>query len=174
MADGAAAGTGKWKARWERLKAKQANEQEREHEGVAAGIDMFASYASAGLVGFLHGRKGGMPAVAKMPIDLLIGGFGSLIGFGLIMTGSSYGRHVAAFGQGAGNYWFGGQMAKIGQDKRQKAGEMLSQYDDKGNLLSVRTMTDAEATKAGVQLRGPITSGIPQGAPQRSAVSVAY
>lgn len=152
-----------WKSGFERLKRKQENEEERQHELVSAGLDHTAAYLGGSIVAYLNGRKGGMPAIAKIPIDVISAGVSTLLGLGLLVSGRSYGRHVAAFGIGPGVWWMGGLWAKYGQKKRREAGEMLSTYDANGNLVSYLAMNAGQEETAGVQQRPPITAGAPRG-----------
>lgn len=107
------------------------------------------SMAGVGIIGYLHGRKGGIPAVAGMPLDALGGAVFGLTGIALVYSGYSWGSLISAFGSGMGNYWFGEYMAEFGSKRREKAGEKLN-----------RQLTTEEAQTAGVVVRPPILAGV--------------
>lgn len=137
-----------WQAAYERLKTRQQNEAERSSEMVMLALDEVANYGGAALVGYLHGRRGGIPAVGGVPVDAGIAGLFGLIGWGLVLSGFTWGRTIARFGGGAGAYWVGAMFAEWGQKRREKAGEKLG-----------RQLTTEEAQKAKVIVRPPIMGG---------------
>lgn len=137
-----------WKSRYESFKRRNDNKDQRSMEVVSAVADTALTFAGVGLMGYLHGRKGGIPAVAGMPLDAAGGAAFGLGGLALVMSGWGWGRHIAAFGTGLGSYWFGSYMADFGSRRREKAGEKLG-----------RQLTTEEAQKAGVVARPPVLAG---------------
>jgi len=138
-----------WKSRYEGYKKRRENQDDRMNDLVLGFVNSFSGYVGAGLMGFLHGRRGGLPAVGGLPVDALVGGIGGLAGMALTYFGyTAIGGAVGGFAGGSGNYWFGCQMADLGQDKREEAGELLN-----------RQFTTEEAQKEGVQSRRPIFAG---------------
>lgn len=155
-----------WKNRYERLYKKQEREEERGAEMVGAGLDMVATIAGVAIPAYMHGRKAGMPAVAKLPIDALGAGLFTTIGWGLMAFGMPWGRHVAAFGTGFSTWWLGGIFAKWGQDARKKAGELTT-----GDATRDATqLTPSQADAANVQVRPPIVAGRGEQAVPRTRV----
>ena len=143
MADGVS-----FKDKFERLSRRVENEEEKSEEMLKVGIDQVLTHVGAGVVAFAHGRKGGMPAIARLPVDALSAGVGNLIGWGLMFTGRMYGRHVVALSTGPSVWWFGGEMAKWGNKIRKEKGEMLN-----------REPTTEEQEEMGIQYRTPIIAG---------------
>lgn len=137
-----------WKEAYERAKARKQNEQERQMDLVRTVLDTGLTFAGLGLMGYLHGRKGGIPAVGGIPVDAAGGAVLGLGGLGLVMAGYESGRHVAAFGTGLGGYWFASYMADFGAKRREKAGERLG-----------RELTADEARAANVVTRPPVLAG---------------
>ncbi len=115
--------------------------------GIVVGNSV-ASMLGVGIIGYMHGRRGGIPAIAGMPMDALGGALFGLGGIALVYGGYSWGSLVSAFGNGMGNYWFGEYAAEYGAKRREKAGERLG-----------RELTTEEAREAGVVVRPPILAG---------------
>lgn len=137
-----------WHESYERLKTRVANEQEKTTQVALVVGNSVASMLGVGIIGYMHGRRGGIPAVAGMPLDALGGALFGLGGIALVYMGYSAGSVVSAFGNGMGNYWFGEYAAEFGAKRREKAGERLG-----------RELTTEEAREAGVVVRPPILAG---------------
>lgn len=142
-----------WKDRYEHLKRRNANEAEKQGDMLAMGIDSALVHAGAGLFGFLHGRKGGMPAVARVPLDAIVSTVGQGLGFVMMMTGRPWGRHIVAAALGPSAVWTAGLAAKWGQKIRREKGDMLS--PEGGNVA----MTKKQEEELGVQYRPPVVAG---------------
>lgn len=145
-----------WKAYAHRLKSRQENAEERTNDMLMLGADTLGVMVGLGIPAYLHGRKGGVPEVGKIPMDALLGGVLGLAGWGLTWSGySAYGRFANSLGTGFGGYWFATMMNRYGQRQREKAGQLKSTYPN-----SLRQLTDVEAKEAGVQVREvPVAGG---------------
>lgn len=128
----------------------------------AAALAAFESIGAAGLLGWVHGRKGQMPEKYKVPLD---GGVGAaLVLAGIFGSGNKYLKmvapHALAVGTGALSYFFGSLGGQFGQKARFKAGEMKSPYpgpyltgnenDPNKDWRNNRTIT------AGMPVAGPV------------------
>lgn len=140
-----------WKDKFDRIQRRMDTQEERNDEMIAVGIDTIIMHITGGAVAFLHGRKGGMPAVARMPVDALAAGVGNLIGWGCMAYGFRWGRHIVAAANGPSLWWTGGMMAKWGKDIRKKKGEQ------KGPDAIGPTAEQQE--EAGIQWRSPVVFG---------------
>jgi hypothetical protein len=125
-------------------------EQKQNIEKATAIVEVGA--AAFGL-GFLHGRKGGMPETFGIPWDLGSAALLHLLGFSGYAEG--YEQHLHNLGNGALAYYVGSMGAQIGQKMRQE----VKTGDDawKGSPF-----TEEEAKKRGLGVR-TITAGTPGG-----------
>lgn len=145
-----------WKGIAERAKARLTNissdqKQAMEHVGTTV-----LTYAGAGIAGYVHGRKGGMPTYFGVPLDLMVAGFGGLAG--VAGWAGEYSPFVLGFANGFGAYYIGTMMAGKGQQARKDAGEY------KG-----KEFTAEEARKENVQTRAPVMAGDGYGGPGHHA-----
>lgn len=139
---------GKWKTMAENARARLAGITERQKETASVAINSALALGGNALMGFLHGRKGGIPVTFGIPWDM---GGGTLLGIaGLwgVSRGSMWGAPLAAFGSGVGGYWVGSTFAAIGRRKREEAGDWVD-----------HPLTAKEAQDMGVKYLPPVTAG---------------
>ena len=125
--------------------------KENEKSTMRRALVLVETNLAAGALGFVHGRKGGMPTVMGIPYDAGLAGVALLLGFSGYARG--YEDHLINIGAGACAYFTGNMMANLGQRMRKNAGELRGTpwTDDeaKEKHLSVRTIT------AGMPAFGP-------------------
>lgn len=166
-------GWGKLVRGYNQAQAKLQDGYDKSKELVSDAIVTFFGLGGAGLVGYLHGRNGAMPAPIGVPLDVGIG-FASLLGYTAMLYMQS-GREPkdrlrtadmgrAAFlgiGLGVGGYYVGGMFAQLGQKKRKDKGEMKS--PDGGRV----DYTAKELADKKLSPRNPIVAG---GGDERPAI----
>lgn len=143
----------KYKRLYESAKARFDNMKDEQKETLAVAIDSALVYGGSALIGFLHGRKGGVPVVLGMPYDVIGAGLFTMLGFWGVSEGKAWGRHSVALGSGFGSYYVGSMFAQIGRRKRIEAKENVYPADGPYNLSA------EQAAAAGVQVRPAITAG---------------
>jgi hypothetical protein len=134
-----------WRAIAERATARLAVIKEKNSEDIRAALDTIESAGTAGFLGYMHGRRGGMPMSLGVPWDLGTALAAKLAGF--LKWGGSFTPDLHAIGNGAASYYLGSYAADWGQRDRKKAGELLG-----------RAYTADEAKEHGVVVR-TITAG---------------
>jgi len=163
MTDGAAP-EGGWKKMGTRLKGRLASIAEEKKEVIRHTADTVEVWLAAGGMGYLHGRKGGMPKYLGIPADLLAAGVTKIMAFA--MGRRRFAADLHSLGNGFGAYYIGGVAAEYGQQARKTAGEL------KGVPFSD---ADAASQSPPVAVR-TITSGNPlgHGAPSYARASALY
>jgi hypothetical protein len=135
-----------WKAIADRARTRLANiSQEQAHAMEQVGGTVL-TFAGAGVAGYIHGRRGGMPTYFGVPLDLGLAAVGGVVG--LAGWAGEFSDYVLNFTNGFGAYYVGTMAAGKGQQARKDAGEF------KG-----KEFTADEARKENVQPRAPVMAG---------------
>lgn len=145
-----------WKGIAERAKARLSNISKEEQKTMEHVGGTVLTYAGAGIAGYVHGRKGGMPTYFGIPLDLLVAAGGGVAG--LAGWAGEYSPYILHFANGFGSYYIGTMAAGKGQQARKDAGEY------KG-----KEFTAEEARKENVQTRAPVMAGDVYGGPAHHA-----
>jgi hypothetical protein len=137
-----------WRAMALRLQNKISNFYEENREMIRAGLDTGEVLLAAGTIGYVHGRKGYVPKVLGVPIDLgtfLVGKIGAFL-----MTAYKVplAADVHALSNGPGAYYIGSVGADMGQRALRAAKNKDGTPEAKG-----RPLTDAEAKDLNADVR---------------------
>ena len=135
-----------WKAIAERNKNRLATLHQQAADTMNDVAVTALTLGGAGIAGYVHGRKGGMPTYAGIPLDLLVAGVGGVVG--LAGWAGGYSSWVMGLANGFGAYYVGTLAAGKGQAARKEKKEFLG-----------REYTADEQRTNSVQSRAPITAG---------------
>jgi hypothetical protein len=131
---------GEWKQIAQRARAKLAGIYEENAEMIRAALDTGEVLLGAGVVGYVHGRKGYVPKVLGVPVDLgsfIVGKIGGFLMTAKHVTGAA---DVHALSNGPGAYYIGSVGADMGQRALRAAKNKDGTPEAKG-----RPLTEAEA-----------------------------
>jgi len=131
-----------------RIKSINAAQVETMNEVAETGLTL----AGAGIAGYIHGRKGGMPTYGGIPLDLLVAGASGIVG--LAGWAGGYSPWLLAFGNGWGAYYVGTLAAGKGLAARKNA----KKADGTPEYLG-REYTAEEQRAQGIQARAPVMAG---------------
>lgn len=144
-----------WKKRYETVMRRRENEDEKAAEYIMAGLDSLLTLGVSGGLGYMHGRKGGVVAVAGMPIDAILFTLGTFGGWAAMLTGhAGVGRPILAAANGAGSPFVYAWTSKLGQDWRKQ-----QKNPDGTPMYLGRQYTTEEAQKLDLVARPPVLAG---------------
>jgi len=141
-----------WHDTADRLKARLAKIDAQQMETMNEVAETALVLGGAAVAGYVHGRKGGMPTYAGVPLDLMVAGVAGVVG--LAGWAGSYSPWLLAFGNGFGAYYIGTMAAGKGQAARKAA----KKPDGSSEFLG-REYTADEQRAQGVQSRAPVMAG---------------
>jgi hypothetical protein len=148
-----------WKRTAEKAQGRIKTIYEEQKEQIRFAADTVETFLAGGIIGWIHGRNGGIPKRLGVPLDL---GLMVLLKIGAFVMSAKKiagAADVHAFGNGVGAYYFGTMGLEIGQR------QLAAKKDSKGNPVALgHPLSDKEAADMGID---PRTNTVLAGAEQQ-------
>jgi hypothetical protein len=137
-----------WKSIAESSKKKLGNFVEENKQQIRYAADTAETWMGAGVMGYIHGRNGGMPKKFGVPVDLGVTGLLKAFAFGGWFGTKAIAADLHAIGNGTGSWFVGTMLLDVGQEKLRNAKDKDGKPVAKGHSLS-----EAEAKAADIDAR---------------------
>lgn len=132
-----------WKDIALRSKQKLAKTYEDNREQIRYAADTVEVFLAGGIIGWIHGRNGGIPKRLGIPLDLGLMILFKGLGFYMSAKGWTGAADVHAIGNGIGGYYFGTMGLEIGQKQLAAATDKDGKKTALGHPLSDKEASDA-------------------------------